>query len=327
MPDTYLYNKLLATGHFEDPNQRMDYMSPRKVSRIPAGQELLVIRDQGLGDVLMAVLAVRALAKQHPNLRVSYAVLPVYVPLFRDCDFLHRVYGIGDLQGHFRHVLDLRGYSERAPNQYVRNRVDLFADHLGAPIEDYDYPLRIRSSEIKAIEKRFFAENERRPRVGVVVRASLPMRSWPMSHVIDFCQMCVAEGWSPVLIDHERQPIEIDGAIDLCGRTSVLDTAIVLASCDLVVSPDTGPCHLAEAVDTRTIAIFSTIAPELRLAHYQHTDVIWRGDERTVDDKPVLPCCPCAYKGCADRPCMTGVAPAYVFEKARAILSNSMVVI
>jgi ADP-heptose:LPS heptosyltransferase len=51
----------------------------------------------------------------------------------------------------------------------------------------------------------------------------------------------------------------------------------VVASCDFIVSPDTGVFHLAEALGTRTVGYFTSVPPAARAAHYQHSRTIYAG--------------------------------------------------
>ncbi len=53
------------------------------------------------------------------------------------------------------------------------------------------------------------------------------------------------------------------GALDLSGRTSLLDYAAVLARAALLVSLDTGATHLAAAVGTRVVALFGPGDPRI----------------------------------------------------------------
>ena len=51
------------------------------------------------------------------------------------------------------------------------------------------------------------------------------------------------------------------GALDLSGRTTLRRLAAVLATCDLAVSNDTGPMHLAAAVGTPVVGVFTCTDP------------------------------------------------------------------
>jgi len=75
---------------------------------------------------------------------------------------------------------------------------------------------------------------------------------------------------------HMRHPV-----LPLCGALSLRGLVGVLERCTLLVSNDTGPRHLAEAVDTATVSVYwcgnlINVGPLTRLRHRAH--VSWRLD-------------------------------------------------
>jgi ADP-heptose:LPS heptosyltransferase len=96
--------------------------------------------------------------------------------------------------------------------------------------------------------------------------------------------------------------------LDLIGKTSLLQLGAVLDRCDLLVSGDTGPLHLATAVKTPVLALFGAINP------FRTGPV---GDGHRVLRHEELPCVPCVAKSCTnpiDLECMERITPAEVFE-------------
>jgi ADP-heptose:LPS heptosyltransferase len=57
-------------------------------------------------------------------------------------------------------------------------------------------------------------------------------------------------------------------ALDLAGRTSLAELAAVLADAACVVVGNTGPAHLAAAVGTPVVSLFSPVVPAARWAPY-----------------------------------------------------------
>src|SRR5262249_49621463 len=49
--------------------------------------------------------------------------------------------------------------------------------------------------------------------------------------------------------------------LNLCGKLSLLQTAVVLRQCSLVVSADTGPAHISVAVGTPVVGLYGPTAP------------------------------------------------------------------
>lgn len=109
----------------------------------------------------------------------------------------------------------------------------------------------------------------------------------------------LAEG---ILAGMESKPL------DLIGKTSLLQLGAVLARCDVLVSGDTGPLHMATAVKTPVAALFGAIDP-LRTGPVGEGHRVIRHDE--------LACVPCVAKSCVnkiDLECMLRITPAEVFD-------------
>jgi heptosyltransferase-2 len=96
--------------------------------------------------------------------------------------------------------------------------------------------------------------------------------------------------------------------LNLAGKTSLRELAAALKLCDLVLTNDTGPMHLAAAVGARVVAIFGSTSPEL-------TGPIFSPRARIVREP--VPCAPCFRRECPiDLPCLRGIAPETVVAAA-----------
>jgi lipopolysaccharide heptosyltransferase I len=103
--------------------------------------------------------------------------------------------------------------------------------------------------------------------------------------------------------------------LDLTGRTSLPEMIEWIRTCDLVVSNDTGPMHVAAALGRRTIAIFGPTEPARTGPYGQLENVL----------QLKLPCVPCMTTSCRlETPleCLRGLRPATVVERARAMLNG-----
>jgi lipopolysaccharide heptosyltransferase II len=80
-------------------------------------------------------------------------------------------------------------------------------------------------------------------------------------------------------------------AVNAAGRFSILETAALIAECDLFISNDTGPMHVAAAVGTPTIGIFGPESPDRYGPVGSRNRAVYRGAE----------CSPCVriYRGIA----------------------------
>lgn len=110
-------------------------------------------------------------------------------------------------------------------------------------------------------------QNIVKPMVGIVLRAGDPVRDWDFNNLSnDISDWLHTSGYTPVGID------PIKSLTSIYGRSCVgkkLDfVAALLQACTLVLTPDTGLLHLAQAVGTPTVALWGIMRPELRVKGY-----------------------------------------------------------
>jgi lipopolysaccharide heptosyltransferase II len=98
-----------------------------------------------------------------------------------------------------------------------------------------------------------------------------------------------------------------DSVLILAGELTLGELAALLAACQVLVSVDTGPMHLAQAVGTPVVALFGPTDP-----------AIWgpRSPQDQVFYDPIA-CSPCWGKGpCSVNRCLTGIAAEAVIAAA-----------
>ena len=93
--------------------------------------------------------------------------------------------------------------------------------------------------------------------------------------------------------------------IVLSGKTSIRELMCILRRCTLLITNDTGPMHLAQALEVPVVAIFGSTDPEATRPS---------GGEQTVVCTKVR-CAPCLLRACPiDHRCMTGVSTDQVMS-------------
>jgi len=105
------------------------------------------------------------------------------------------------------------------------------------------------------------------------------------------------------------------GAIDLAGRTALTELAAIVRRAALCITNDSGPMHLAVALERPVVSIFGP-SDALWIGPYQREDAVVSAQ---------LPCAPCylrTLRRCAnDHACMRAVSPASVIERAERSLA------
>jgi len=107
------------------------------------------------------------------------------------------------------------------------------------------------------------------PRVALNVGASRAYKRWPTERWTTVAQALTESGSGVVFIGDKNDgetvalitPTLTGGFLNLAGETTLRELASVLAACDLLVTADTGPMHLAVAVGTPVVALFGATDP------------------------------------------------------------------
>jgi lipopolysaccharide heptosyltransferase II len=102
--------------------------------------------------------------------------------------------------------------------------------------------------------------------------------------------------------------------LNLCGETSLSEMVEWLRLCDLMVTNDTGPMHVAAALGKPVVALFGPTEPR-RTGPYGQLENVLRIE---------LPCSPCFKGYCTYKipnECLNAISPAMVLEKVRKQLS------
>ncbi len=150
---------------------------------------------------------------------------------------------------------------------------------------------------------------------GFQLGASKTDRRWPIAYFSELATMIVntynakivlfgSEAESELACEFEE--VSKIKTINLTGKTSLGELAGALKRCSLLISNDTGPLHMATAVGTKTIGLFSVNA------HYMETGPYGEGHYVLESN---LPCLPCGFDvDCIDKQCKYLVKPEAVFE-------------
>ena len=146
----------------------------------------------------------------------------------------------------------------------------------------------------------------------------LEQRNWPLEYVQQFVSMVTTELRMPVLLigpnDKRFEAESIKGAHNLVGTTSIMQMVEIISRAKLYVGPDSGPMHIAGAVGTPLVALFSKDLPSR-----------WMPQRNCRPITLELPCSPCddnTARRCESLQCMHGITPEMVFAVTRQELDR-----
>ncbi len=137
--------------------------------------------------------------------------------------------------------------------------------------------------------------------------ASVPARAWEPGHLRALVDLLAAEGRDVVVTGAPGERaltayVAGDEALDLGGATTLAQLGSVLAGADAAVVGNTGPAHLAAAVDTPVVSLFAPTVPAARWRPYGVPHELLFVD---------VPCAGCRARDCPvpGHPCLAGVLP------------------
>src|SRR4030065_2446567 len=102
--------------------------------------------------------------------------------------------------------------------------------------------------------------------------------------------------------------------VNFIGKTGIGELAAFLKRCSLLVSNDTGPLHLATAVGTKVIDIFTANVHFLETGPYGEGHYVIQAD---------IPCVPCSFNvKCNNMVCKDLIKPEIVIEVVKESLGR-----
>jgi heptosyltransferase I len=155
-------------------------------------------------------------------------------------------------------------------NQHVQDQYFEFLDYLGVPHEPPEWGLVIGEEEREA-QRRSFDEIES-PVCAVVLGTSKPRKDWPAERYARLLEIIESDyGLQPIIVggpsEGERAAAEAvlrqtrANPLNMLGD-DVRRLVYLIDGSDLLVSPDTGPLHIARALETPVVGLYGYTNPK-----------------------------------------------------------------
>lgn len=159
----------------------------------------------------------------------------------------------------------------------------------------------------------------RSPYIVIAPGAKYQSKRWPADRYKQLAFSLIAQGYTVVLLGNEsdRKDTETwisEQVINLCGKTTVAQSAGILQHAAVTICNDSGPMHLSYHLGTRVIAIFS--ARGYAGKWYPPDD----GKNEVI--RLDVPCSVCLLKSCNHHICMEQVTVEMVLEKVSKALAG-----
>jgi heptosyltransferase II len=165
------------------------------------------------------------------------------------------------------------------------------------------------------------------PLVGIFPGSNAPSRRWDADRFAELARALSDDGATVVVFGSPSERaitagVAARGGIDLGGRTDLPVLAAALSECDILVTNDSGPMHLAAAVGTRTLVVSGPADTK---------ETAPGGTGHVYLQRLDLPCVPCVKNQCprhgagfllpeAERECLRLIEVPEVLDMARRML-------
>ncbi len=145
-----------------------------------------------------------------------------------------------------------------------------------------------------------------------------PAKRWPTNNFSELAKRLQTELNATVIITGakaDQKPTENMPGINLCAKTSLSEAIYLTAGCDIFISNDSGPMHIAAALKIPQIAIFGS-TDYIRTGPFSDKAIILRDEE--------LDCIPCRKRTCklGTYECLSKITVQNVFNNCVKLLNN-----
>ena len=155
------------------------------------------------------------------------------------------------------------------PARHVQNLYFEFLDYLD--IKDYPKEWNFTFTAEERSWQRAFFDRLNRPAIGFVIASSSPDKDWAVDNYAKAADYVDRElNMQPLLIGGPSglEKDRAEAICDLCRNKPPLalekpirNTLLQIDGCRMIVSPDTGPLHMAVAMDVPTIGLYGFTDP------------------------------------------------------------------
>jgi heptosyltransferase II len=231
---------------------------------------------------------------------------------------LHDAVPPGRLRDRHRTELYLELVTGRAPTVAAGS---CGSDAAARPVPQLPLPPRLRQAW------QDMAGRWEGPVAGIFPGSNAPSRRWDADRFAAVARSLAASGARVIVFGSPGEAsitrvVAGDVAEDMAGRTDLPVLAAALAACDILVTNDSGPMHLAAAVGTRTLVVSGPADTKETAPGGVGHEYLQRLD---------LPCVPCVRNECprrgagyilpeAERECLRLIQPRDIMDTALRML-------
>jgi ADP-heptose:LPS heptosyltransferase len=322
-----------AREEFKHPEDKLSEQA-RQINRA-----IGVIREGGIGDLVMMVSGLKALKKKYPRRPLALVTRKENQDLFAEAPYLDLVLPLEYAEADFYRTIDLR-YAVEPPEvnpagklrlkDYIeKDRSDIFDELMGVK-SDKDFSLYLPDEVVQNMAQKLAGLP--RPLVGLAPTSKQGLRDIPLDYAAPLARSLqeVSRGTVVLIgktLKRHKGLAGIEGAniVNLIDQTTLMESMAAVSLLDFLVAPETGLLHVAAGFHVKSLLLSGCIAPECRVPYYPTVTPM-----SALGELPCIPChavpgfnrhaaLPCRQPGQVVAECMRLLTPERITAKALEI--------
>lgn len=253
-------------------------------SEAPPPAEILFIRAGGAGDILVLTAVLQSFHDLHPDTGITVACIPAFAPMLADLPFVRAIaYPVPvEVAYTFPVVVPLENVIEDSTDPNV-DSIDVLAAACGLESSELTQPVPVfrLSDEERAAALARFPRDPRERRIGLQQAASADCRTYPFALISRVIASLIQEGWTvyrfgaPGQFEHGKSPhAQFVDLTQTEPELSFRESAAVMTTCDVMLTPDSSMVHIAGTLGIPTVALYGPFHWKQRVKRYKSVHAI-----------------------------------------------------
>ena len=255
-------------------------------------KKVLIVRDGGIGDIVLLTSAIREYKRLNPNTEIH--VQTMYPDVFvHNPDVVYAYRGTEDRK-QYNKIFDLSDAVESSRYRTGKiteeesrgvNRTDIFYKWLGIEPNNQDrYVLNVAQDENKEalflLKEKGYVKGDKL--VGYQLLNKTFTRSYGMQKLLKVIQSFEKKQVKFVIFTNDFKYLNTEqqdyfnnniavlpNVINFTGKLNLRIYIALLNNCDVILAIDSAIVHIAGALKKKTLSLFGMCLPKLRIKHYK----------------------------------------------------------
>ncbi len=320
-------------------------------------KKILIIRFHAIGDVAMSTIIPLAIKLKHPNCEIHYLTSKINAQMLKNIFYIDRIIPFNNnmtetIKELFKQKYDCIISLNYTLKNYLLTFLSfpkkiIFRSFKGISwVENYFFTAKKLYNDI-TLPGRLYMQNENlqseykifkkiknysKPHIlfnpGKYFNQTRQGRVWNIEKWKELADELLQEYGGTIFVNGSTQErdyhlqLSKENVIVLSGLSNISESGARISFCDLIISGDSGPCHIASAYNKKTIVILGSTSP----------DKIKPYGENGYYIEPTTTCRYCWRKKCKYykcnsnyAPCIESITPDMVMKKIydNALLNNN----